>query len=115
MIKILIWLLVTVGFLSIPETALSQNQSANPLERKIDPRDPVIPAGYGKRELSSFETYRIEKTIAELDQSAQAELQQGNQDQAFKLWYRQLKLTRAISAEGYWGDRLAGKSRLRFT
>ena len=99
MIKILIWLLVTVGFSSIPETALSQNQFANPLERKIDSRDPLIPAGYGRRELSSFETYRIEKTIAELDQSAQAELQQGNQDQAFKLWYRQLKLTRAISAE----------------
>lgn len=99
MIKILIWLLVTVGFLSIPETALSQNQSANPLERKIDQSDPVIPSGYGKRELSSFETYRIKKTIAQLAQSAQAELQQGNQDQAFELWYRQLKLTRAISAE----------------
>ena len=99
MIKILIGLLVTVGFLSIPETALSQNQSANPLERKIDQRDPVIPSGYGKRELSSFEIYRIKKMIAELAQSAQAELQQGNQDQAFELWYRQLKLTRAISAE----------------
>lgn len=98
-IKNLIWLLVTVSLLSVQEAVLAQGQSANPLEVKINGSDPVIPPGYGQRELSSFEKYRIEKTISELNQSAQAELNQGNQDQAFKLWYRQLKLTRAISAE----------------
>lgn len=98
-IKILIGLLVTVSFLSVPETVQAQNQQTNPLETKVNGSDPIIPLGYGKRELSSFEKHRIEKTITELNQSAQTELNQGNQDQAFKLWYRQLKLTRAISAE----------------
>jgi tetratricopeptide (TPR) repeat protein len=73
--------------------------SGNPLERKIDARDPVIPPGYGKRELSSFEIYRIEREIKKLDQNAQAEQQQGNTDKAFELWYRQLKLARAINPE----------------
>jgi tetratricopeptide (TPR) repeat protein len=69
----------------------------NPLRREIDASDPVIPPGYGKRELSSFEIYRIEKEIKKLDQNAQGELQQGHTDRAFELWYRQLKLTHAIS------------------
>ncbi len=98
-----IWKILLLAFvLSIisifPHQKLkAQSSSTNPLERKIDQSDPVIPSGYGKRELSSFEKYRIEKTIAELNQSANAELQQGNQDKAFELWYRQLKLTRAIN------------------
>lgn len=78
---------------------LAQSTIPNPLERKIDARDPVIPPGYGKRELSSFEIYRIEREIKKLDQNAQVELQQGNPDRAFELWYRQLKLARAINPE----------------
>ncbi|MEM7594440.1 MAG: tetratricopeptide repeat protein [Cyanobacteria bacterium P01_A01_bin.83] len=96
---IYIWLLVTVAWLSIQPKAIAQKQSDNPLAVEINSSDPVIPPGYGKRELSSFEKYRIERTIAELDQSAQEQLQQGNQDRAFELWYRQLKLTRAIDQE----------------
>ncbi len=98
-----IWKILLLAFvLSIisifPNQKLkAQSSSTNPLDRKIDQSDPVIPSGYGKRELSSFEKYRIEKTIAELNQSANAELQQGNQDKAFELWYRQLKLTRVIN------------------
>jgi tetratricopeptide (TPR) repeat protein len=78
---------------------LAQSPVANPLKREIDARDPVIPPGYGKRELSSFEIYRIEREIKKLDQNAQAEWQQGNPDRAFELWYRQLKLARAINPE----------------
>lgn len=98
-LKNIIGLLVIVSFLFGQKVVLAQDQSDNPLEMKINSSDPVIPSGYGQRELSSFEKYRIEKTISELNQSAQAELKQGNQDQAFKLWYRQLKLTRAIGAK----------------
>ena len=75
------------------------DSSANPLDAKIERREPVIPAGYGKRELSSFEKYRIEKTIEELDRAAQINLEQGKEDAAFKLWYRRLKLARAIDTE----------------
>jgi tetratricopeptide (TPR) repeat protein len=78
---------------------LAQSPVTNPLKRKIDARDPVIPPGYGKRELSSFEIYRIEREIKKLDQNAQAEWQQGNPERAFELWYRQLKLARAINPE----------------
>ncbi|MEM8673581.1 MAG: tetratricopeptide repeat protein [Cyanobacteria bacterium P01_G01_bin.67] len=96
--EIFILVLTAVSWLSVQLATLAQNQPANPnpLAAEINPSDPVIPAGYGQRELSPFETYRIEKTIAELDQSAKAELAQGNQDRAFELWYRQLKLIRAI-------------------
>jgi len=98
-INFLISLLATVSFLSISETVLAQNQSTNPLATEINYSDPVIPYGYGKRELSPFEKNRIKKTITELNQSAQVVLKQGNPDQAFEFWYRQLKLTRAINPE----------------
>ena len=75
------------------------DSSANPLDAKIERREPVIPAGYGKRELSSFEKYRIEKTIEELDRAARINLEQGKEDAAFKLWYRRLKLARALDTE----------------
>ncbi len=83
---------------SVQKKILAQSQLANPLKTEIDPSELVIPSAYGQRELSSFEKYRIEKTIAQLNQTAKAELKQGNQDRAFELWYRQLKLTRAINA-----------------
>ena len=76
----------------------AENTSANPLDAKIDRSDPVIPAGYGTRELSSFEKYRITKAINELDRSARIKLEQG-EDGAFKLWYRRLKLSRALGSE----------------
>lgn len=79
---------------SIQAIALTQTEPSNPLEAIKS--DPVIPSGSGQRDLTSFEKYRIEKTIAELNQAATAELAQGNADQAFKLWYRHLRLTRAL-------------------
>ena len=82
----------------VQKKILAQSQLANPLKTEIDSSDLVIPSAYGQRELSSFEKYQIEKMIAELNQTANAELKQGNEDRAFELWYRQLKLTRAINA-----------------
>jgi tetratricopeptide (TPR) repeat protein len=79
--------------------SLAQSAVENPLEREIDASDPVIPPGYGKRKLSSFEIYRLEREIKKLDQQAQQEQQQGHIDSAFELWYRQLKLARAINSE----------------
>ncbi|MEO1801992.1 MAG: hypothetical protein AAFR62_16480, partial [Cyanobacteria bacterium J06629_2] len=76
---------------------LAQPETSNPLEVGIDQSDPVIPLGYGRRELSAFEIRRIEQEMAQLNRSAKAELQQGNGKEAFKLWYRQLKLARAVN------------------
>ncbi|MEL7419774.1 MAG: tetratricopeptide repeat protein [Cyanobacteria bacterium J06555_3] len=75
---------------------LAQPETSNPLEVGIDQSDPVIPLGYGRRELSAFEIRRIEQEMAQLNRSAKAELQQGNGKEAFKLRYRQLKLARAV-------------------
>ena len=83
-----------ISLFSVQVIALTQTESFNPLEAIKS--DPVIPSGSGQRELTSFEKYRIEKTIADLNQTATAELAQGNADQAFKLWYRHLRLTRAL-------------------
>ena len=69
-------------------------QTVNPL--KIDRSDVLVPKGYGKRELSSFEKYRIQREIEKLKQSAQNEFKQGNTNLAVTQWYRQLRLTRII-------------------
>jgi tetratricopeptide (TPR) repeat protein len=85
--------------LFVQHKSLAQAKIANPLQIEVDSSDPVIPSGYGKRELSSFEIYRIEQEIAKLEQTATAELEQGDPNTAFELWYRQLKLARAINPE----------------
>ena len=87
----LMWVLGIV--IAIPKITVAQPQP-NPLE--VDRDDPLIPLGYGKRELSSFEKYRINKAIAQIEIDAQAALEQDNIERAMKLWYRQLRLVRAI-------------------
>ena len=59
-------------------------------------QDPLIPKGYGKRELTSFEQYRITKKVEELAQTATQEIAQGNIERGMQLWYRQLKLLRVL-------------------
>ena len=98
--KILFLALVLSASGIFPGTRMmAESPATNPLEVKIDQSDPVIPLGYGKRELSSFEKYRIQKAITELNLLANEQLQQGKQNKAFELWYRQLKLTRVIDTE----------------
>ena len=79
------------------ELALAGDSKNNPL-LTVDKSDRLIPSGYGRRELTSFEKYRIEEAIPELDRAAETQLQQGNDDEAFKLWYRRLMLTRALDS-----------------
>ena len=76
---------------------LAQARSSNPLSVEINQSDPLIPKGYGKRSLTSFEQYRLQKEIARLDQTAAEQLQQNNLDEAFQKWYRYLKLSRVLS------------------
>lgn len=83
----------------VEEEILAQTRSANPLFVEINQSDPLIPAGYGKRSLTSFEQYRLQKEISRLDQTAVEQLKQNNQDEAFKQWYRYLKLSRVLSHE----------------
>jgi len=93
-IVLLIWCLGTNIALICPKTSIAQPQPLNPLA--VDRDDPLIPLGYGTRELTSFEKYRIEREIVELDMAARAALKQDNKEQAMKLWYRQLRLARSL-------------------
>ena len=86
--------LLSIGVVFPGKLAFAQTGD-NPL-LTVDKSDLLIPPGYGRRELTSFEKYRIEETIPELDRAAEAELKQGNGDEAMKLWYRRLMLTRAL-------------------
>ena len=90
----LVCLSASIGF-SVSKTGIAQNRPLNPLETEIDKSDPVIPLGYKKRDLSTFEINRIKREMEKLDRQAKVELQQGKVNKAFKLWYRQLKLARA--------------------
>ncbi|MEN9520544.1 MAG: hypothetical protein RLZZ381_3132 [Cyanobacteriota bacterium] len=88
-----------INLFGVHHQLLAKTPIANPLQTGVDRRDPLIPAGYGRRKLSSFEIYRLEQKINHLEQTASQELQQGNPNRAFELWYRQLKLARAINSE----------------
>lgn len=65
---------------------------ASPLESTTP--DPLLPSI--DRPLTSFERYRIQKAITTLDAQAQAKLAMGLVDEAFALWYEELRLQRAL-------------------
>ena len=88
--------LLSIGVVFFGKLAFAQNSGDNFLLKPVDKGDRLIPPGYGTRELTSFEKYRLEETISELDRAAEAQLEQGNADAAMKLWYRRLMLTRAL-------------------
>lgn len=68
---------------------------ASPLE--VTTPDPLLPSI--DRPLTSFERYRIQKAIASYDAQAQAKLEMGLVEEAFTLWYEELKLQRALGLE----------------
>ena len=90
-------ILLSIGVVFPGKLAFAQTEN-NPLLKSVDKSDRLIPPGYGTRKLTSFEKYRIEETIPELNRAAEAELEQGNDNEAMKLWYRRLMLTRALDA-----------------
>ncbi|AFZ34891.1 Tetratricopeptide TPR_1 repeat-containing protein [Stanieria cyanosphaera PCC 7437] len=58
--------------------------------------DPLVPQASIKRPLSPLEIKRIQTEITQLNQQAQVQLEEGKETEAFRLWYRELKLQRAI-------------------
>ena len=102
MIDRAVFIALLIGFGSVDllkSEILAQTKTGNPLMIEISQQDPTIPVGYGARELTSFEQYRIKQEITKLNQIAQEELKQGNPNAAFKQWYRYLKLSRVIDPE----------------
>lgn len=72
--------------LSLPEPEL------NPLEIPID--DPLLPSV--PRPLTPFEQKRLRRELNKFNQQAQKELQAGNGNLAFDIWYRELRLRRIL-------------------
>ncbi|MDJ0650134.1 MAG: tetratricopeptide repeat protein [Xenococcaceae cyanobacterium MO_188.B19] len=75
-------------------SATAQSNPSNSLETPLE--DPLIPPPNIQRDLSAFEIRRIEQEIVRINQQATTELNLGNQELAFQLWFREIKLQRAL-------------------
>lgn len=58
--------------------------------------DPLLPPLDVQRELTALEKRRVQNAIIEINQEATEQLAQRNLDAAFTLWFRELRLQRAI-------------------
>ncbi|MBZ8182604.1 tetratricopeptide repeat protein [Oscillatoria salina] len=75
--------------------ALAQTQpQVSPLE--ITTPDPLLPDLSGDRSLSAVERLRLEQELAKLNAEATALFNSGKQDEAFTIWYRELRLRRFL-------------------
>lgn len=72
---------------------LRQSFLAGPL---AEPRDPLLPVIEVDRPLSPLELSAVANGIEQLNQTAQQQLAAGNEDQAFELWRRELRLRRLL-------------------
>jgi tetratricopeptide (TPR) repeat protein len=69
-----------------------QAEQINPLE--IRERDLLLPSI--DRPLTDFELKRLRTALDELNNQAKAQLEAGNDDEAFAIWYRELRLRRVF-------------------
>jgi tetratricopeptide (TPR) repeat protein len=76
------------------DSAIAQTEVIEPLA--IPQNDPLLPPSNLERELSPLEEKRIRAEIAALEIEANNRLAQGQPEEAFELWFRQLRLYRAI-------------------
>jgi tetratricopeptide (TPR) repeat protein len=68
------------------------NSEPNPLETTTP--DSLTPSL--RRNLTPLQRRRLRENLDELNEEAKAELEAGNDDQAFKIWYRELRLRRFL-------------------
>ena len=73
---------------------LAQTDIFDPLATPQE--DPLLPPLNVDRELTELEKRRIKNAIAEIDQEASNQLAQRNLEPAFQLWFRELRLQRAL-------------------
>ena len=82
---------------SIQLLATAQTKNTNSLEIPLD--DPLLPSPKINRDLSPLEIRRVKQEVTKINQEATAELARGNQELAFQLWFRELRLQRALGRE----------------
>ncbi len=76
--------------------AWAQVQPENPHPLESTQPDPLIPVNAADRALTTAEIRRLTLQLDELNTDARAELAAGNVDQAFTIWYRELRLRRVL-------------------
>jgi tetratricopeptide (TPR) repeat protein len=84
----------SLSFSSIPMSG-AQTPFQNPLQvEEFD--DPLLPQTQVIRPLSPLEKFRLEEALDQLNQEAIEVYQQGNVEQAFQIWYRELRLRQKL-------------------
>jgi tetratricopeptide (TPR) repeat protein len=73
-----------------PAAIAQENEPPSPLE--LDEPDPLLPEGF----LSPLRLKKLEESLQELNIQAAAQLAEGEGDAAFAIWYRELRLRRAM-------------------
>ncbi len=66
----------------------------NLIPSKLPQQNPLLPNPAIERPLSPLERKRIAAALNDLDVQAKAELRAGNKDEAFTIWYRELRVWR---------------------
>lgn len=79
-------------FVIVPVWA--QTTQISPLES--NPSDPLLPPASQNRPLSPLEIKRLTGRLDELKIQGESEFAVGNQDQAFTIWYREIRLRRVL-------------------
>jgi len=80
-----------------PEETPEDEFPPNPLE--LTEPDPLLPNPVVERPLSPLELYFLRQALNGLNLEAQAQLAAGNRQQAFQIWYRELRLRRVLGYE----------------
>ncbi|MGY6528597.1 MAG: tetratricopeptide repeat protein [Cyanobacterium sp.] len=84
------WLLLLAIF-TISSPVFAQSRRVNPINETV--RDELLPRG---NNLTREEREALQGALEELNQSAQSQLELGNVDGAFEIWYRQIRLSRFL-------------------
>ncbi len=79
-------------------TEAQERFAPSPLEA-IDTDDPLLPRPIVDRPLSPLERFELQQALDNLNADAIAEYQSGNVDEAFVIWYRELRLRRVLGLE----------------
>ncbi len=75
-------------------TTIARSNNLHPLE--VTQPDHLLPPASSDRPLSAFEISRIEREIERIERQAKTQLATGDVEGAFTLWYRELRLQRAV-------------------
>lgn len=85
-------LLLVFGVIFVSDPVFAQSRRNNPINQNV--RDELLPGRTDNLTQEQREALRV--ALEELNQSAENQLEMGNNDAAFEIWYRQIRLTRFL-------------------